>query len=272
MKRSPLRHALAVLRLEIGYGQKELAGDVKCSRATIQAVELGHLKLSESLATRISLETGVDLNWLLDNRLSEPIAPSAEARTLWSQIKGSPSTKVEYSRELFDLVRAHREDPEPLSRAWGETMHNLERHARLQAILENARNNHLYELARYKTEKFIEDMQNEFGFADQVVDLRDAGVKYDEDAWKKALNFATLELKALQRYYDVASDDRDPRDIPPRQREEIARFLTLTRVSSPYEDASSPEVIERVNKARAQEKETARMIGKILSQEQGKLA
>ena len=35
------------------------------STATIQAIELGKLKLSEELAIKISLETGVSAKWLL---------------------------------------------------------------------------------------------------------------------------------------------------------------------------------------------------------------
>jgi transcriptional regulator with XRE-family HTH domain len=69
MRRSGLKHTVAVLRSVIGVGQKELAALVDCSPATIQSIELnsGRLKLSESLAERISHETGVDLNWLLSN-------------------------------------------------------------------------------------------------------------------------------------------------------------------------------------------------------------
>lgn len=72
MRRSPERHNLARLRLLIGLGQKEMAEIVGCSTPTIRAVELGKLNLSEGLAFRISLATGVDAAWLLENDLTKP--------------------------------------------------------------------------------------------------------------------------------------------------------------------------------------------------------
>ena len=72
MRRSPERHNLARLRLLIGLGQKEMAEIVGCSTPTIRAVELGKLKLSEGLAFRISLATGIDAAWLLENDLTKP--------------------------------------------------------------------------------------------------------------------------------------------------------------------------------------------------------
>lgn len=75
VRRSKLRHTLAVLRDTIGLGQKEMAALVDCSPATIQSIELnsGRLKLSESLGEKISHATGVDLKWLMDNDTRKPI-------------------------------------------------------------------------------------------------------------------------------------------------------------------------------------------------------
>ena len=73
MRRSKEYHVLAILRVkELGLTQKEMADLAGCSRATIQAVELTELTLSESLALRISDATGVDSNWLLQNDLKAP--------------------------------------------------------------------------------------------------------------------------------------------------------------------------------------------------------
>ncbi len=73
MRPSPLRHTLAVLRTTIRLTQKEMAELAECSTATIQAIELGKLKLSEKLAGLISQNTAIDQAWLLENDVSKPM-------------------------------------------------------------------------------------------------------------------------------------------------------------------------------------------------------
>jgi DNA-binding XRE family transcriptional regulator len=72
---SKLSHVLAVLRKNLALRQSELAQMVGCSVQTIQSIEVGRLKLSESLASRIWAATGCDKEWLLRNDLSEPMPP-----------------------------------------------------------------------------------------------------------------------------------------------------------------------------------------------------
>jgi len=72
MRPSPFRHTLAVLRTTIGLTQKEMAALLECSTPTIQAIELGKLRLSDKLAERLCLETGVSLEWLLEDDVSKP--------------------------------------------------------------------------------------------------------------------------------------------------------------------------------------------------------
>jgi hypothetical protein len=55
--------------------QSELAELVGCSTVTIQSVEVNRLKLSKSLAARISLQTGADMDWLLANDVNIPMPP-----------------------------------------------------------------------------------------------------------------------------------------------------------------------------------------------------
>src|ERR1700690_2561225 len=71
MRRSPQSHTLAVLRILVGLTQKEMAAVLRCSAPTIQAIELGRLKLSEKLAGLASLKTGINLAWLLDNNVTQ---------------------------------------------------------------------------------------------------------------------------------------------------------------------------------------------------------
>jgi transcriptional regulator with XRE-family HTH domain len=53
--------------------QKELGDLGGVARTSIQAIELGKLKLSPGLAHKISRATGVNYSWLIDNDPSRPI-------------------------------------------------------------------------------------------------------------------------------------------------------------------------------------------------------
>ncbi len=91
MRPSPQRHTLAVLRTFLGLTQKEMAEIAECSRPTIQAIELGKLKLSFDLAQRIHFKTGVLLEWLLTNNVDcPPLADDMEP----------------YRREIFEERQA----------------------------------------------------------------------------------------------------------------------------------------------------------------------
>ena len=93
MKRSPLRHPVAVLRQIIGLGQKELAELVGRSRRTIQAIELGSLKLSVELADKLVRETSVAFHWLMNGDAEAPPISTA----------GTP-----YVREDFELTQGEK--------------------------------------------------------------------------------------------------------------------------------------------------------------------
>ena len=101
MRMSPLKHPVAVLRQIVGLSQQELAALCGCSRPTIQAVELGKLKLSENLAMRITEATGVAVGWLLSGDPKAP--PKTYTPTI---LHGAPSP---YSKEVFEAHRAFLE-------------------------------------------------------------------------------------------------------------------------------------------------------------------
>jgi DNA-binding XRE family transcriptional regulator len=83
MRRSPLNHPLAVLRKQLGMGQKEMAKKLGCSWRAIQSIELGTLKLSAKMANKICDETGVHFHWLMTG---DPKAPILDERGLpWSK-------------------------------------------------------------------------------------------------------------------------------------------------------------------------------------------
>lgn len=52
--------------------QKEMADLAECSRPTIQAIELGKLKMSFDLGNRIVFKTGINPDWLLANDVNQP--------------------------------------------------------------------------------------------------------------------------------------------------------------------------------------------------------
>jgi transcriptional regulator with XRE-family HTH domain len=73
MRLSPKSHPLAVLRLFLGLGQKEMADLLDCSQSTIQKIELRKREITLALAGRATQLTGVSGQWLLDGEPKRPI-------------------------------------------------------------------------------------------------------------------------------------------------------------------------------------------------------
>src|ERR1700756_3106949 len=65
---------VATLRILLGEKQDGFAKLIGCSIHTLQSVETGRMKLGKSLAARISLITGVHIEWLLKNLKCKPFA------------------------------------------------------------------------------------------------------------------------------------------------------------------------------------------------------
>jgi transcriptional regulator with XRE-family HTH domain len=104
MRRSPLRHPLAILRTTIGLTQKEMANLVDRTPSTIQSVELGKLPLSEDLAMLIAEATGADAGWLLEGN---PDTPPRKGITAMGMGAGTGS----YTRADYEFHRAFLESP-----------------------------------------------------------------------------------------------------------------------------------------------------------------
>ena len=102
MRRSLLRHPLAVLRQIIDVNSAKLAQLCGCSMSTIQSVEMGRMPLSEKLAARIAGETGVSVEWLLDGNPEVPpktmIFEELSPQSFWKN--------DEYSKKSFEWYRA----------------------------------------------------------------------------------------------------------------------------------------------------------------------
>lgn len=124
MRLSPQRHTLAVLRILINLTQKELAELAHCSRPTIQAVELGKLKLSFDLAQRIHLATGVSSEWLMADDVSQP--PMAT--------DGKPYTKAFFEQMRAELLSPKKPGIREIAALW-QAREMFRKHVRILAVL-----------------------------------------------------------------------------------------------------------------------------------------
>ena len=148
MRVSSQSHTLAVLRLLIGLTQKEMAAVLHCSAPTIQAIELGKLNLSEKLAGFASLQTGINLAWLLDNDVTKPPI----------DIKGKPYTKKTF--EEYQAIAGFRK--EPMHAAEVAEFFRTKLTRRLSALLLRAYINDETDLCGYKLSKAFDELEKQF--------------------------------------------------------------------------------------------------------------
>jgi transcriptional regulator with XRE-family HTH domain len=95
MRPSKAVHVLAKVRIELGETQKGFANMCRCHCRTIQQIELGKLRLSRTMAMRISERTGVSVEWLLANDKARGIvdvldrkwSPDKESRKRWAGLR-----------------------------------------------------------------------------------------------------------------------------------------------------------------------------------------
>jgi hypothetical protein len=119
---------------------------------TLQAIELGKLALSEELALKITLETGVAMKWLLDGDPS--VAPFRDDRLIHEP--------GDFSKAAFERRRAER--------AVGESgsIHPIHfpgvSGARLTAIQGAARDNPNWKIAHYRISKFLKALKRNLEF------------------------------------------------------------------------------------------------------------
>jgi transcriptional regulator with XRE-family HTH domain len=100
---APLRHNLARIRAQLSLTQADLAKLVGCSLPTIKAVEIGKLRLSDSLASRISQALEIwDKDWLLKNDLNTPLPPILVPRS--NEEDAQAAVILEYFTRFFAAV------------------------------------------------------------------------------------------------------------------------------------------------------------------------
>ncbi len=158
MRPSPLRHNLARLRLFLGLGQKQMAEVLKCSASAIQSIELGHLKLSESLAKRAAFATGVHPGWLLENDTTAPILSK------WTM----PYEKYDYFRAQSDMVA-------PVGQLAGDSWREenivgslLTYYCRMRSIFASAGEKREEGLAFFELALFLESLRERYGWKKEV--------------------------------------------------------------------------------------------------------
>jgi transcriptional regulator with XRE-family HTH domain len=154
MRLSPKRHPLAVLRILLKLCQKELGDLALCSKATVQAVELGKLRLSEDLAGRIASATGVNVEWLLNGDPSIP--PQA--------YDGG-----EYTLEKFEFYRANTSSPGRLSTAL-QVYSVYWWMCRLDGIMTAAKIGSRANIISYRVNTFIKELAAEFGEDEEAME------------------------------------------------------------------------------------------------------
>ena len=148
MRRSSQSHTLAVLRILVGLTQKEMAAVLHCSAPTIQAIELDKLKLSEKLAGFASLQTGINLAWLLRNDVTKPPV----------DVKGKPYTQKTF--EQFQSTNAIRKDPQMGSEV--AIYHRDKIINRLHALLIRSYINDDTDLCVYKLSNAFDELEKQF--------------------------------------------------------------------------------------------------------------
>jgi transcriptional regulator with XRE-family HTH domain len=160
MRPSPFRHPLAVLRHITGISQKEMAALVGRTPATVQAIELGKLALSEQLALKIALETGVAVRWLLNGDPS--VAPFSDDRPIFSDETGNFS-KADFERRRADRAAGRS--------GWSELIFFPGvAGARVTAIEHAAVEHPNRNIAAYRISKFLEGLEKEFGLSKEHLD------------------------------------------------------------------------------------------------------
>ena len=147
MRTSLKKTTPAVLRSILGIKDVEMAELLDCSNSTIHSVESGRLKLSDSLALKMSLVTGVNVDWLLRGDTSKP--PTT--------IHHHPYSRSEFEHWLLSKTETLRVNKTE------RAMDIVEYFAQLRAILESANKRGDYIMARYKVRMAIEALRDQFG-------------------------------------------------------------------------------------------------------------
>jgi transcriptional regulator with XRE-family HTH domain len=204
MRESKLEHVLAILRKTIGkeMTQKELARILNRAPVTIQKIELGERPLVASLAEEISQQTGVSLEWLMKNDVSESIVDQ----------RGAPYTKQSF--EDFQSLAYTRTHP-GLSSI--ESIHvRTTNRKRLDALILRAYKDNRMPMLAFKLATAFSELEQRFG----VNDTDRNALKYPAE-WPKEIakkiekDPCYLTGYESQPYYEAMKSERQRKEKVP---------------------------------------------------------
>jgi hypothetical protein len=164
------------------------------SRPTIQAVELGKLALSRRLAERVSLHTGVSVNWLLANKYKIP--PTCQR-----------DPQMPFSRQVFDITRAEISNPRigPGDRmVQYNTLSSV--YCRLASMLLGAYRADKTVYFQHKLRLLLDELETEFPRANDFQGTDDQ-ISAATELWKRLEEAAQAKVKHRQEM--PARPDRD---------------------------------------------------------------
>lgn len=186
MRVSNQSHTLAVLRILVGLTQKEMAEALECSTPTIQAIELGKLKLSDRLAELCSLKTGICLKWLQKNDVTQPPV----------DIVGRA-----YTKSTFEDYQAHGSfHQDQFGGALSTVFCRSTNIRRLEALILRAYTDDKMPLCAYKLAQAFENLEKEFGVTmeDHIAVRSPMGIpkeEFKEFDLNKLLQIGNLSIK-----------------------------------------------------------------------------
>jgi len=148
MGASQKRTVFAILRSIIGIKDVEMAEILGCSKATINSLECGRLKLSDSMAERYRHQTGISIKWLLEGDVdAEPVDEFTRPYT------AETFHHTQISKRIYDMP--------PGEYVSGDC---LAFYGYLRAILHQSRKRQTYHIARYEIERALKKLGDEFGY------------------------------------------------------------------------------------------------------------
>jgi transcriptional regulator with XRE-family HTH domain len=158
---SAFKHPLAVLRTILGLSQEELGSEIKLSRRTVQAIELGNLRLTEENALKIQEATGVSVHWLLGGDVTAGPYRDDPDRGKWK-----------YTKDVFDQIQASKNsDFEPVyPKETPSDVHiaALSTTGDWFPIFSAANKAGKADLAIYFMHKFLNEMEEKFGRDEEI--------------------------------------------------------------------------------------------------------
>jgi transcriptional regulator with XRE-family HTH domain len=179
MRHSSQKHNVARLRVKLNefekLDQEQFAKLIGCSVQKLRNIETARTPLDELLARRISDETGISKEWLLENDIKAPpvsnimVIPHRPGRSTWPAIRRAQvmcERGVLFTEEAYKVARRHAMQrdfgiPSPRERfAWDyEGVYAIIFYAWMRAIFLTK----YADTVLWKTQKFLEGLASEYG-------------------------------------------------------------------------------------------------------------